>query len=91
MNGARMLCEDIPRRKVLGGTALALGAAAAALAVPQASAEEKITQATASYQSTPKGGDHCGSCVNFRQPHACKFVDGTISPTGWCQLFTPKA
>jgi hypothetical protein len=28
-------------------------------------------------------------CANF-QPEACRFVDGDVSPNGWCQLFGPK-
>ncbi len=27
----------------------------------------------------------CAVCVNFQPPSACKFVDGIISPNGWCQ------
>jgi hypothetical protein len=79
-------CRRISRRVVLTGAALALGAAAAATAA----AQEKISQADAKYQATPKGEQHCDGCVNFQPPKACKFVQGDISPTGWCQLFTPK-
>jgi hypothetical protein len=82
-------CRRISRRVVLTGAALALGAAAAATAVSQAAAE-KISQADAKYQATPKGEQHCDGCVNFQPPKACKFVQGDISPSGWCQLFTPK-
>ncbi len=57
MNSVRNDCQRISRRTVLTGTALALGAAAAAGAVP---------------------------------PAACKFVQGDVSPNGWCQLFAPK-
>ena len=32
----------------------------------------------------------CDGCVNFQPPKACKFVQGDISPSGWCQLFAPK-
>ncbi|HXD14992.1 MAG TPA: high potential iron sulfur protein [Xanthobacteraceae bacterium] len=80
----------ISRRVVLTGAALALGAAAAATAASPAAAQEKISQADAKYQATPKGEQHCDGCVNFQPPKACKFVQGDISPSGWCQLFTPK-
>jgi hypothetical protein len=83
-------CQRISRRMVLSGAALTLGAAAIATAVSQAAAQQKIGQADAKYQGTPKGDQHCAGCVNF-QPTACKFVQGDISPTGWCQLFTPKS
>ena len=90
MSNATIDSEFISRRMVLIRTALALGAAAAASAVSQASAQQKLTQADASYQSTPKGTQRCGACFNFQQPDGCKFVQGTISPNGWCQLFAPK-
>ena len=84
-------CQRISRRVALSGTALALGAAAIATAVSQAAAQQKISQADAKYQGTPKGDQHCDGCVNFQPPNACKFVQGDISPSGWCQLFTPKS
>jgi hypothetical protein len=80
----------ISRRAALSGTALALGAAAGMMARP-AAAQQKIAQAVANYQATPKGDDHCAVCANFQAPNACKFVQGAISPTGWCQLFSPKS
>jgi hypothetical protein len=81
---------QVSRRLVLTGTALALGSAAVVTAVPQARAQEKISQANAKYQSTPKGDQRCDGCVNFQPPNACKFVQGDISPNGWCSLFAPK-
>ena len=84
-------CQRISRRVALSRAALALGAAAIATAVSQAAAQQKIGQADAKYQGAPKGDQHCGGCVNFQPPNACKFVQGDISPSGWCQLFTPKS
>lgn len=84
-------CQRISRRGALSGAALALGAAAIATAVSQASAQQKISQADAKYQGTPKGDQRCGGCANFQPPNACKFVQGDISPSGWCQLFIPKS
>ena len=75
----------------LSGTALAIGAAAIATAVSRAAAQQKISQADAKYQGTPKGDQHCDGCVNFQPPNACKFVQGDISPSGWCQLFAAKS
>jgi len=78
------------RRTALKGTMLALGTATAASVVREANAQQKLTQAIAKYQATPNGGNHCGICVNFQPPNACKFVAGEISPNGWCQLFGAK-
>jgi hypothetical protein len=90
MNSAGNDWRRISRRTVLTGAALALGAAAADNVVLQTAAQEKISQAEAKYQTTPKGEQRCDGCVNFQPPNACKFVQGDISPDGWCQLFFPK-
>jgi len=89
MNNGRNDCQRISRRVLLTGTALALGTAAVA-AVSQAMAQVKISQAVANYQNTPKGDQRCDRCINFQPPNACKFVEGHISPNGWCQLFVKK-
>jgi hypothetical protein len=75
---------------VLTGTALAVGATTAVMVVTPAMAQVKISQATANYQDTPKGDQRCEGCANFQPPNACKFVEGHISPNGWCQLFVKK-
>jgi hypothetical protein len=80
----------ISRRVVLTSVALSLGAATAATVVSPAPAQQKISQADAKYQTTPKGDQRCDGCVNFQPPKACKFVQGDISPNGWCQLFAAK-
>lgn len=82
--------QRLSRRAALTGTALVLGAATAGTVVRPAAAQQKLTQAIAKYQATPKGNDHCGVCANFQPPNACKFVQGEINPNGWCQLFSPK-
>ena len=91
MNSGQNDCQRISRRVVLTSTGFALGTVAAATMVSQATAQEKISQADAKYQGTPKAGQHCDGCVNFQPPNVCKFVQGNISPSGWCQLFTPKS
>ena len=80
----------VSRRVALSGAAAALGSAAIATMVSQAAAQQKISQADATYQGTPKGDQHCSGCDNFQPPNACKFVEGDISPSGWCQLFVKK-
>jgi hypothetical protein len=90
MNSGRNDCQRISRRVMLTGTALALGATAAVTVVTPAMAQVKISQATANYQDTPKGDQRCERCANFQPPNACKFVEGHISPNGWCQLFVKK-
>ena len=89
MNSDRNDCQRISRRVALTGTALVLGAAAATV-VSQATAQEKLSQADAKYQDTPKGDQRCDGCMLFQPPSACKVVQGEISLSGWCQLFVKK-
>jgi hypothetical protein len=84
MNSGRNDCRRVSRRGVLTGTALALGAAAAAAVVSQATAQEKLSQADAKYQGTLKGDQRCDGCVLFQPLNACKVVQGEINPSGWC-------
>lgn len=82
--------RPISRRAVLAGTRLTLGAAIAAKTASPAGAQPNFSQADAMYQTMPKGDQRCGLCSNFAPPNACKLVQGSISPNGWCQLFSPK-
>jgi hypothetical protein len=56
-----------------------------------ATAQAKVPQSSVAYQDKPKGEQRCDGCNFFQAPSACKMVDGTISPQGWCSLFTKKA
>jgi hypothetical protein len=90
MTDSRNDCERISRRVVVTGTALALAAAVASAVIPPAEAQEKMSQADAKYQDTPKGDQRCDGCMLFEAPNACKVVEGQISPSAWCQLFVKK-
>jgi hypothetical protein len=51
-------------------------------------AQKKLTQAAAHYQNSPKGNEACGTCPYFQFPKSCVVVDGEISPSGWCPIWT---
>jgi hypothetical protein len=89
MSNRRDGSQTMSRRAALTGTAFAFVAAADA-AITRAGAQTKISQAAAKYQDQPKGQQSCAVCVNFQPPNACKFVQGTINPKGWCLLFAAK-
>jgi len=82
-----MPAPALTRRRALGlfatlaGT-LGLGRGAAA--------QQKVSQADAKYQGTPKGQQRCEICVNFEPPNQCRFVVGPIAPRGWCQFFAAR-
>ena len=81
----------VSRRTALwGAIGLAtIGAADRALGQQQ-QPMQKIDQKVALYQPSPKNGQSCNKCMQWEPPASCKIVAGTISPAGWCQLFSPK-
>ena len=94
-----MTTVSIPRRALLGSAILAIAAASAGL--PRASAEgtkdqdeikdaDKIKKTDALYQDRPKAQQRCEICLQFMPPGKCKIVQGTITPTGWCQYFAAR-
>ncbi len=79
------------RRKVLF-RGIACTAGGAMLLAPLTSARAaKVGQAAVGYQSSPKGDQQCSNCAQFAAPSACNFVDGNISPSGWCQIWAKKS
>lgn len=62
----------------------------AALTSRLAWAQGKTSKQAANYQGQPNHGQQCAGCVNFIAPDSCKLVEGTISPQGWCRLYSPK-
>ena len=77
--------QGVSRRRVLTITAGAAGASIAGVSVARAQA--KTPQKNVKYQDTPKGEQRCENCKQFQPPSACKVVDGTISPQGWCMVY----
>jgi hypothetical protein len=79
---------SVTRRTLL----LAAAGAAPLLALGATSADAaKLAQKAVRYQDTPKDGKRCDGCNLFVAPNACKSVEGTISPAGWCTLWVKKA
>ncbi|GIT97533.1 iron oxidase oxidoreductase [Sulfurovum sp. TSL1] len=41
------------------------------------------------YQSTPKDGDSCKTCIHFiPETNECKTVEGSVDPNGWCNIYS---
>ena len=78
--------SGVSRRTIL----FAAAGAAPLLALSGGEAQAKLAQAAVKYQPDPKDGHQCDGCTFFVAPNSCKMVDGDISPTGWCALWTPK-
>jgi uncharacterized membrane protein len=70
---------------------LAAAAAAPFLALSTGVAEAKMAQDKVGYQEEPKDGKQCSGCNFYIDPNACKVVDGTIKPEGYCKLWNKKA
>ena len=84
-------CSSFSRRTILlrgivysAGTATLLGPASSAKA-------DKMTKTVVGYQNSPNGNQQCSNCGQFEPPNACKFVEGDISATAWCKVWTPKS
>ena len=77
----------VSRRTVLIGAGAPSRCWRSARPAPKA----KIAQSSVRYQNSPKDGKECDGCKLFVAPNACKSVDGTISPKGWCTLWVKKA
>lgn len=75
------------RRALLG---VGLAAAGGALCARAAAQQPKISKSQASYQDTPKGEQQCDRCAHFMAPDSCKLVEGKISRSGWCSLYSAK-
>ena len=87
-----------PTRRTFLAGAVVLPALAGLATVTTARADaSKSSQASMHYQTTPNNGKQCSGC-NFFLPvksatdtGACKIVDGSISPNGYCIAYTPKS
>src|ERR1700759_5863432 len=78
------------RRCLLLGAVAAVSTGVCVGADPtSAIAVMKISEAAVAYQDHPNGEKQCSKCVQFQPPHSCKMVDGTISPQGYCRIFSP--
>jgi len=79
------------RRDVLRRVTAGLALTAVAVTLPrEAHAQSKVAKAMVQYQDAPNKGHQCSGCSNFVAPGSCKVVSGTISPHGWCSIWTPK-
>ena len=87
----------LSRRRLLQ-SALVLGATAPLLlSRPALAGGAKMTQKVAQYQDKPNNGKDCSKCRFFEKPKdgakmgTCQIVEGEISPSGYCMLFSPAS
>jgi anaerobic selenocysteine-containing dehydrogenase len=92
--------HDQSRRRFLKNMAIATGAAALpGMALKEAfgASTTKTPKSDVQYKNTPRNGQMCAQCMYFLPAKSrngkghCKLVQGTISPHGWCILYTPKS
>ena len=81
----------ISRRLLFRGAAAIVGGLTALVSMGLP-ALAKMAQLNVGYVISPKdkGDASCATCGLFRPPSSCLMVDGEISPTGWCKLYTKK-
>lgn len=83
------------RRQMLGnlkvagaaGGLVALGIAGSTRAADNSS---QLRKEDVRYQDQPKGNQRCVGCKNFVGPGACRVVQGSVNPNGWCLLYQAK-
>ncbi|HEY1637565.1 MAG TPA: hypothetical protein VGF62_03495 [Rhizomicrobium sp.] len=83
------------RRQMLGnlkvagaaGGLMALGVVGGSRAADNSS---QLRKQDVRYQDQPKGNQRCEGCKNFVGPSACRVVQGSVNPNGWCLLFQGK-
>jgi hypothetical protein len=83
--------DSISRRRVLLRGVACTAGGVALLSPLTAAKAAKVSKASVAYQTSPKGDQQCSNCAQFVPPNACNFVDGDISPSGWCQLWAKKS
>ncbi|HET9030071.1 MAG TPA: high-potential iron-sulfur protein [Candidatus Aquilonibacter sp.] len=73
-----------------------LPALAGLIAASTGTAQAKGSKSQFKYQDKPNGKQKCSGCSLFLPGKtatangACKVVEGSISPNGWCTAFAPK-
>jgi len=80
----------VSRRQMLTRVMIAAAGALAVLGIASP-ALAKMTQQAVAYQANPNNDQKCSGCALFKAPSSCIMIDGTISPDGWCRLFTKKS
>jgi hypothetical protein len=86
----------ISRRTLLKG-AVAVTCVALASPFARKAYAEKSTKAVAKYQDTPNGDMKCSNCNLFipgktsKENGTCQVVEGSISPQGYCILYSKKS
>jgi len=85
--------DKLATRRTALKTGLGLLAAggAAGIASRARAQSAKATPASVGYQTKPSNGQQCSGCSQFIAPAGCQLVSGTISPSGWCELYSPKS
>ena len=81
----------LSRRTILLRGAVYTAGAATLVGRSSTARADKMTKAVVEYQNSPKGDQQCSNCGQFEPPNGCKFVEGEISPTAWCKVWTPKS
>jgi hypothetical protein len=82
----RIWSTALSRRCLLQRAACAAGATAILGTGVSEAVAGKMSQSSVSYQGSPKGSQSCANCRLFQAPNACRSVDGSISPQGWCRI-----
>lgn len=65
-----------------------VGCAVGFLGLGATSAQAKASQSSVAYRGSPNGRERCGNCTYFEAPNSCSEVSGSVSPRGWCDIWS---
>ncbi|HEY2476004.1 MAG TPA: hypothetical protein VGI19_14535 [Candidatus Cybelea sp.] len=88
---------DGPARRAFLEGLIILPALAVLLPATAAADSSKASKSAMHYQSSPNGTMQCSGCKFFipgadaKSDGTCQVVDGSISPSGYCQAFSAKS
>ena len=85
MNTSLQRRRLLQRAMVMAGATLAAG-----ISAKNSLAQQKASKEAMKYQDKPNGAQQCSNCAQFTPPNACKVVEGTISPEGYCIVWVKK-
>jgi hypothetical protein len=90
MSEFKVETRRISRRSLLRNAACLAGAAPLLLITANSAQAAKLSKTAVAYQNSPKGSRKCSNCRLFQPPSACRSVEGTVSPNGWCNIWVKK-
>ncbi len=84
--------DQVSRKNaIISLLSLPLAATALAATATSASAQSLDPKAVGYITKSKMKGKQCSNCALFVKPNKCSQVKGVIAPSGYCNIYAPKA